>query len=112
LALFGTQQQAHGAVSHRLNMTPLKPHYVFKYNGVTFTYYKGNAGEGLPKHEHNFAHLTFVASGKTCIRKENVYREMLAGDEPLNLKENEWHEIEILEDNTVFINVSGGDENA
>jgi hypothetical protein len=37
---------------------------------------------------------------------------MVAGDLPLNLKENEWHEIEILEDNTVFINVIGGSENA
>jgi quercetin dioxygenase-like cupin family protein len=86
--------------------------YVFKYNEVSFSYYKGNKNEGLPKHQHEFSHLTFVTSGKICIRKENVYREMFAGDKPLNLIENEWHEIEILEDNTVFINVSGGDKNA
>jgi hypothetical protein len=94
------------------NLKALPPHYVFQYNGVTFSYYKGDKGEGLPKHEHTVSHLTFVASGKTCIRKENIYREMIAGDNPLNLKENEWHEIEILEDNTVFINVIGGNENA
>ena len=45
-----------------------------------------------------------VASGKICIRKENVYKELSSGDEPVVLKENEWHEIEILEDNTIFIN--------
>jgi hypothetical protein len=39
-----------------------------------------------------------------------LYRELLPGDHPLNLKENEWHEIEILEDNTVFINISGGQD--
>jgi hypothetical protein len=40
-----------------------------------------------------------------CIRKENVYKELVDGDQPVNLKENEWHEIEILEDNTMFFNV-------
>jgi quercetin dioxygenase-like cupin family protein len=94
------------------NVKQISPHYVFQYNGITFSYYKGEKGEGLPKHEHIVSHLTFVASGKTCIRKENIYREMIAGDHPLNLKKNEWHEIEILEDNTVFINVIGGSENA
>jgi len=48
-----------------------------------------------------------VACGKVCIRKENIYKELSAGDPPLILRGNEWHEIEILEDNTVFIN-SGG----
>jgi hypothetical protein len=94
------------------NVKQIFPHYVFQYNGITFSYYKGDKGEGLPKHKHIVSHLTFVASGKTCICKENIYREMVAGDQPLNLKENEWHEIEILEDNTVFINVIGGSENA
>lgn len=93
-----------------IDLKQVLPHYMFQYNGVTFKYYKGNKGEGLPKHEHLAPHLTFVASGKICIRKENIYREMLAGDHPLNLKENEWHEIEILEENTVFINVSGGQD--
>jgi quercetin dioxygenase-like cupin family protein len=92
------------------NVKQLLPHYVFQYNGITFSYYKGDKGEGIPRHEHPVSHLTFVTSGKTCIRKENIYREMIAHDEPLNLKENEWHEIEILEDNTVFINVSGGQD--
>jgi len=94
------------------NVKKIAPHYVFQYNGITFSYYKGDKGEGLPRHSHPVSHLTFVASGKTCIRKENIYREMIAGDQPLNLKEIEWHEIEILEDNTVFINVVGGNENA
>jgi len=94
------------------NLKGLPPLYRFEYNGVTFSYYKGDKGQGLPRHAHPVSHLTFVASGKTCIRKENIYREMIDGDQPLNLKENEWHEIEILEDNTVFINVIGGNENA
>ena len=87
------------------NVKQISPHYVFQYNGITFSYYKGDKGEGLPRHEHLVSHLTFVASGKTCVRKENIYREMIAGDQPLNLKEIEWHEIEALEDNTVFVNI-------
>ena len=92
------------------NLEQITVGYKFVYGGITFFYYSGNKGQGLPKHAHTFSHLTFVASGKTCIRKENVYRELLPGDHPLNLKELEWHEIEILEDNTVFINVSGGQD--
>jgi quercetin dioxygenase-like cupin family protein len=92
------------------NLKGLPPLYRFEYNGVTFAYYSGNKGQGLPKHQHNFSHLTFITSGKTCVRKEDIYRELSPGDHPLNLKENEWHEIEILEDNTVFINVSGGQD--
>jgi len=92
------------------NLQPAFLVYTFVHKGSTFFYYSGNKGQGLPKHEHPFSHLTFTAAGKTCVRKENLYRELLSGDHPLNLKENEWHEIEILEDNTVFINVSGGQD--
>jgi quercetin dioxygenase-like cupin family protein len=92
------------------NLEKITLGYKFAYNGSVFFYYSGNKGQGLPKHEHVFSHLTFVASGKTCVRKENLYRELSPGDHPLNLKENEWHEIEILEDNTVFINISGGQD--
>jgi hypothetical protein len=81
------------------------PKYSFDYNGMTFNLYHGNKGEGLKKHEHIFPHLTVTPTGKTCIRKENVYKEMTIEDEPVSLRENEWHEIECLEDNTVFINI-------
>ena len=79
--------------------------YRFPYKGVTITFYKGNAGEGLRKHQHEDPHLTVISSGKLSIRKETIYKEMVEGDQPINLKENEWHEIEILEDNTTFFNV-------
>jgi hypothetical protein len=79
--------------------------YTFPYKGTTITFYKGNAGEGLPKHEHVNSHLVVVSAGKVCIRKEDVYRELSSGDQPIDLRGNEWHEIEILEDNTTFFNV-------
>ena len=86
------------------NLNICTSNYVFDYQDVRLVHYSGNKGEGLPKHEHFFAHFVLVACGKICIRKENVYKELSSGDEPIVLKENEWHEIEILEDNTVFIN--------
>jgi quercetin dioxygenase-like cupin family protein len=85
-------------------LKPCEFNYVFDYKGLHLTYYSGNSGEGLPKHEHGFSHFVMVARGKVCICKENTYKELSAGDLPVDLKENEWHEIEILEDNTVFIN--------
>ena len=87
------------------NLVQLMPLYTFPYKGLTITFYKGNTGEGLRKHQHEDSHLTVISSGKVCIRKENVYKELVDGDQPVNLKENEWHEIEILEDNTMFFNV-------
>jgi quercetin dioxygenase-like cupin family protein len=87
------------------NLITLLPLYTFEYKGSTITFYKGKAGEGLRKHEHNESHLTVLAAGKVCIRKQNAYKELVNGDKPINLKENEWHEIEILEDDTMFFNV-------
>jgi hypothetical protein len=87
------------------DLVQLMPLYTFPYKGLTITFFKGNVGEGLRKHEHSDSHLTVISSGKVCIRKETVYKELVNGDQPVNLKENEWHEIEILEDNTTFFNV-------
>jgi hypothetical protein len=44
-------------------------------------------------------------AGKTAIRKENLHKEMDKDTTPVILKENEWHEIEALQDGTIFINV-------
>jgi hypothetical protein len=79
--------------------------YSFDYGDFTFNMYHANKGEGLKKHEHTFSHLTVTTAGKAAIRKENIYLEMDKSVEPVVLKEKEWHEVEALEDNTVFINI-------
>ncbi|NBP03312.1 MAG: hypothetical protein EBU90_25145 [Proteobacteria bacterium] len=94
------------------NIININAKYTFKYKGMTFNLYDANTGEGLAKHEHTFPHLTVTVSGKSVIRKENVYREMDKNLPPIILKENEWHEIEALEDNTVFINIFEGEYDA
>lgn len=80
--------------------------YSFKYQGITVGIFHANKGEGLPKHDHNYSHATMCHSGSCVIRKEN--KEFIINKEhaPINLKKEEWHEIEALEDNTVFVNIS------
>jgi len=85
-------------------MKQLLPAHTFAYNGSTFNVYLANAGEGLPKHEHTFNHLTMCNSGSCAVRKAN--RELVVDKytQPIDLVANEWHEIEALEDGTVFVN--------
>jgi quercetin dioxygenase-like cupin family protein len=64
-----------------------------------------NKGEGLPRHEHTFEHLTMCHAGSCVLRKENMEKIITKKTQPINLKANEWHEIEALEDGTVFVNV-------
>ncbi len=92
-------------------MKQLTPAHTFAFNGSTFNVYLANAGEGLPKHEHTFNHLTMCNSGSCVLKKAN--RELIIDKytQPVNLVANEWHEIEALEDNTVFVNVFA-EENA
>jgi quercetin dioxygenase-like cupin family protein len=80
------------------------PKVQYNYAGLVNAMYVANIGEGLPRHEHETAHLTFCLHGSIAVRKENFNGVLKQGDMPLNLRENEWHEIEALEDGTVFIN--------
>jgi hypothetical protein len=75
------------------------------YDGATLNVFHANKGEGLPRHEHVYAHLTVCHSGSCVIRKEGIEKVIDKYTQPINLKANEWHEIEALEDETVFVNV-------
>lgn len=86
-------------------MLTLEPRYVFDVNGCISLIYHGAVGFGLPKHEHTYSHVTYVASGSIVIRKDGIEKIINKNNQPLNLKANEWHEIEVLEDDTVFVNV-------
>jgi quercetin dioxygenase-like cupin family protein len=81
------------------------PKHSFNYDGCIINIYNANKGEGLPKHSHTFAHATFCSAGSFVVRKENKEVIFTKDTQPANLTENEWHEIEALEDNTVFVNV-------
>lgn len=77
----------------------------FVYAGAQINVYHANVGEGLEKHQHSFGHATMCNAGSCKVsllgRSYILTKESL----PLDLPANEWHEIEALEDGTVFVNV-------
>jgi len=83
----------------------ISPKHSFTYDGAQINVFHANKGEGLPRHNHVYAHATFCTSGSCYIRKEGKEVLVDKNTQPINLIENEWHEIEAAEDNTVFINV-------
>jgi len=75
------------------------------YDGATIAVYHANKGEGLPKHSHAYSHLIICHAGSCIVRKEGRNLVMTRDTQPVNLVADEWHEIEALEDGTVFVNV-------
>jgi quercetin dioxygenase-like cupin family protein len=86
-------------------MITVNPRFVVTQDGTSLNVYHAEKGEGLPKHEHTFSHLTLCHAGSVALRKEG--RELIIDkySQPVNLVANEWHEIEALEEGTVFVNV-------
>jgi quercetin dioxygenase-like cupin family protein len=83
----------------------ITPKHSFTYDGAQLNVYHANLGEGLPKHEHRFSHATICHNGSCLVSLENRSYTINKDSQPLNLPANEWHEIEALEDGTVFVNV-------
>ena len=83
----------------------VRPKRSFVYKSLRIGEYLLSKGEGLPKHEHTFNHLTICISGSCAIRKENLDIVLTPSDNAIDLSANEWHEIEALEDNTIVINM-------
>ena len=83
----------------------ITPQHTFTYKTTQNNVFHANKGEGLPKHSHAYSHATICHSGSIAIRKEG--KEVVATKDSgaFNLLANEWHEIEALEDNTVFVNI-------
>ena len=81
------------------------PKHEVTYDGARLMVIHANKGEGLPKHEHTYSHLTMCHAGSCVIRKKGIEKIVDKNTQPINLKANEWHEIEALEDGTVFVNV-------
>lgn len=86
-------------------MNQIAPKHSVTYDGATLNVYHADRGEGLPRHEHFFSHLTMCHAGRCVIRKEGRQLVIDKTSQPVNLLANEWHEIEALEDGTVFVNV-------
>lgn len=86
-------------------MKLILPKYSFTIESTTNHVFHANTGEGLPRHDHEYAHATVCHAGKLAVRKENFYMEMTKDTNPIMLRALEWHELEALEDGTVFENI-------
>ena len=86
-------------------MKHLSPFHSVTYDGAVLNVYHANTGEGLLRHEHVYAHLTMCHAGSVKLSNERRSLVMTKDTQPVNLTAAEWHEIEALEDNTVFVNV-------
>lgn len=83
----------------------VEPAHSFSYEGARMNIYHADKGMGIPRHNHIYSHATFCMSGSCIIRKEGKEVIVDKFTQPINLIANEWHEIEALEDGTVFCNV-------
>jgi quercetin dioxygenase-like cupin family protein len=86
-------------------VTQIAPKHQFTYDGAQLNVYHANIGEGLPKHEHIYSHATICHAGSCLISLEGRSYKINKDSQPLNLPAGEYHEIEALEDGTVFVNV-------
>jgi quercetin dioxygenase-like cupin family protein len=85
--------------------TPALLAHVFTYAGATLNVFHANKGEGVPNHSHAYTHATVCNAGSCLISLESRSYTINKDSQPLNLPAGEWHEIEALEDDTVFVNV-------
>ncbi|CAB4160583.1 hypothetical protein UFOVP729_3 [uncultured Caudovirales phage] len=86
-------------------MKTVIPRFSIIQDDTTLNVFHANVGEGLPQHEHSYTHLTMCHAGSCVVRKKGRELVMTKDTQPVNLVANEWHEIEALENGTVFVNV-------
>lgn len=83
----------------------IPPAHTFTYASTQVNVYHADKGQGLIKHDHSYSHATVCHNGSCLVSLEGRSYTMDKDSQPLNLPANEWHEIEALEDGTVFVNI-------
>lgn len=83
----------------------IQPRHEFTYEKTQISVFHADKGQGLPKHSHTYAHATVCHAGSCLVSLEGRSHTINKDSQPLNLPHYEWHEIEALEDGTVFVNV-------
>jgi quercetin dioxygenase-like cupin family protein len=86
-------------------VTVIGAKHSFTYDGAQLNVYHANKGEGLEKHSHVYAHAIMCNAGNCLVSLEGRSYIMTKDSQPLDLPAGEWHEIEALENGTVFVNV-------
>jgi quercetin dioxygenase-like cupin family protein len=83
----------------------VEPIHTFTYGGAGVHVYHANKSEGIPKHNHKYSHATMCNSGSCLVTVDEKKLIMTKNTQPVNLVAGKWHEIEALEDGTVFVNI-------
>ena len=86
-------------------VTALNPTHNFTYGGATLNVFHANKGEGIPMHSHEYSHATTCMAGSCKYTQDGVVLIADKNTTPINLLAGKLHEIEALEDGTVFVNV-------
>jgi quercetin dioxygenase-like cupin family protein len=81
------------------------PKHSFTYDGAQLHVYHASKGYGIPTHSHAYSHATICHNGSCAVRMEGKERVIDKHSGAFNLPANKRHEIEALEDDTVFVNV-------
>jgi len=79
--------------------------HMFTFGDTFVNVYHANKGEGLPMHSHPYTHTTmcnagscrYTQNGKSIVADKNT--------QPIELVAGGLHEIEALENETVFVNI-------
>lgn len=81
------------------------PKHTFTYASATVNVYHANKGEGIPAHSHAYSHATICHAGSCKLTQEDKMLITNKDSQPVNLIAGKIHEIEALEDGTVFVNI-------
>jgi quercetin dioxygenase-like cupin family protein len=81
------------------------PKHNMAYGGSIVRVYHANKGEGIPMHSHAYSHATICMAGSCKLTQEDKSVITNKDSTPVNLLAGKWHEIEALEDGTIFVNV-------
>ena len=83
----------------------IAPKHDFTYDGAVIRVYHANKGEGIAMHSHSYSHATTCMNGSCKYTQEDKILVADKNTTPINLLAGKLHEIEALEDGTVFVNV-------
>jgi hypothetical protein len=83
----------------------IAPKHDMTYGGSIVRVYHANKGEGIPTHAHAYSHATICMAGSCKLTQEGKSVVVTKESTPVNLLAGKWHEIEALEDGTVFVNI-------
>jgi hypothetical protein len=86
-------------------MKLIDSYHKFNYANSLFNVYHANKGEGLLEHNHNVNHAIVCHVGKCLVKVNGKEIIMDKQTQPIDLPSIIPHEIEALEDNTVFVTI-------